>query len=84
MTAIYKRELKAFFKTPVGYVFMAVFLAASGFLFSFYCLRARTTDVAGFYDKLMYAYVIIIPLLTMKSFAEVDSSAWTRIVRSPR
>ncbi|MBR6918692.1 MAG: ABC transporter permease [Clostridia bacterium] len=70
MSAIYKRELKAFFKTPVGYVFMAVFLAASGFLFSFTCLRAKTTDVSSYYVMLMFAYIVLIPLLTMKSFAE--------------
>ncbi|MBQ7669589.1 MAG: ABC transporter permease subunit [Clostridia bacterium] len=70
MSAIYKREMRAFFKTPVGYVFSAIFLAASGFLFSFSCLRSKTTDVSGYYVMLMFAYVVIIPLLTMKSFAE--------------
>ena len=70
MSAIYKKEIKTFFRTPVGYVFMAIFLAASGFLFSFSCLHARTTDVSGYFVLLMFAYVILIPLLTMKSFAE--------------
>ena len=70
MSAIYKRDIKAFFKTPVGYVFMAIFLSASGFLFSFACLYQKTTDVSGYFVMLMFAYVIIIPLLTMKSFAE--------------
>ncbi len=70
MSAIYKKEIKTFFRTPVGYVFMAIFLAASGFLFSFSCLHARTSDVSGYFEMLMFAYVILIPLLTMKSFAE--------------
>ena len=70
MSAIYKREMKAFFKTPSGYVFMAIFIAASGFLFSFTCLRGQTTDVSSYFVMLMFAYVILIPLLTMKSFAE--------------
>lgn len=70
MTAIYKRELKAFFKTPSGYVFMGIFLLASAFLFSLTTLQAQTTDVSTYFVLLMFAYVIIIPLLTMKSFAE--------------
>ena len=70
MSAIYKREMKAFFKTPAGYVFMVIFIAASGFLFSFTCLRGQTTDVSSYFVMLMFAYVILIPLLTMKSFAE--------------
>ena len=70
MSAIYKKEIKTFFRTPVGHVFTAIFLAASGFLFSFCCLHAGTTDVSSYYVMLMFAYVILIPLLTMKSFAE--------------
>lgn len=70
MTAIYKRELKAFFKTPSGYVFMGIFLLASAFLCALSTLQAQTTDVSTYFQMLMFAYVIIIPLLTMKSFAE--------------
>ncbi len=70
MSAIYKKEIRTFFKTPVGYVFTAIFLASSGFLFSLSCLHAGTTDVSNYYTMLMFAYVILIPLLTMKSFAE--------------
>ena len=70
MFAIYKREMRAFFTTPVGYVFMGIFLAASGFLFSINCLFKQNSDVSGFFVMLMFAYVVIIPLLTMKSFAE--------------
>ncbi len=70
MFAIYKRELHSYFTTPIGYVFMAVFLAASGFLFSLTTLQMSTSDVSGYFQFLMFAYVIILPLLTMKTFAE--------------
>ena len=70
MTAVYKRELRSFFLTPTGYVFAAVFLCAAGFLFSLTTLQMQTNDVSAYYQILMYAYIVIIPLLTMKSFAE--------------
>ncbi len=70
MFAIYKREVYSYFTTPIGYVFMAVFLAASGFLFSLSTLQSQTTDVSGYFQFLMFAYIIVIPLLTMKTFAE--------------
>ncbi len=70
MFAIYKRELRAYFTTPVGYIFMAIFLAASGFLFGFTTLLSSTTDTTLYYQLLMFAYVVIIPLLTMKTFSE--------------
>lgn len=70
MTAIYKREIRAFFKTPTGYIFMGIFLLASAFLCSFATLQQQTSDVSTYFQLLMMAYVIMIPLLTMKSFAE--------------
>ncbi len=35
MWAIYKRELRSYFVTPIGYVFAGVFLAVSGSLFAY-------------------------------------------------
>ncbi len=62
--------MKAYFKTPIGYVFIAIFLAVSGFLFAYTCLYDHTTDTSRYFTDLMFAYILIIPLLTMKSFAE--------------
>lgn len=70
MLAIYKREMRAYFTTPTGYIFMAVFLAAAGFLFSFTTLQMTSSDISTYFQILMYCYIILIPLLTMKSFAE--------------
>ena len=62
--------MRSFFATPTGYVFMAIFLAVSGALFWFACLRIGTTDMSGYYTMLMIAYVVILPLLTMRSLAD--------------
>ena len=70
MFAIYKRELYSYFTTPIGYVFMAVFLAVSGFCFSITTLQMQSSDVSTYFQFLMFAYIVIIPLLTMKAFAE--------------
>ncbi len=71
MLAIYKREMRAYFTTSAGYVFAALFLALSGFLFGLFTMKfEQTTDVSGYYQMLMFAYVIVIPMLTMKTFAE--------------
>ena len=70
MFAIYKRELYSYFTTPIGYVFMAVFLAVSGFFFGLTTLQVQSSDVSLYFQMLMFAYIVIIPLLTMKTFAE--------------
>lgn len=71
MFAVYKREMRSYFTTSAGYVFCAVFLASSGLLFGLLTMEiTKTTDVSMYYQALMFAYIIILPLLTMKSFAE--------------
>ena len=70
MLAIYKKEMRTYFTTPVGYVFIAVFLAVSGFVFAFSTFQMQTSDVSGYFQLMIFGYIVIIPLLTMRSFAE--------------
>ncbi len=70
MLAIYKREMRMYFTTPIGYIFIAVFLAATGFLFGMTTLQSQTSDVSTYCLLLMFSYIILIPLLTMKTFCE--------------
>ena len=70
MVAIYKKEMRTYFTTPLGYVFIAVFLAVSGFVFAFSTFQTQTSDVSGYFQLMIFGYIVIIPLLTMRSFAE--------------
>ena len=70
MSAIYKKEMRAYFTTPTGYVFIAVFLAVSGFIFAFSTFQTKTADVSGYFQLMIFGYIVIVPLLTMRSFAE--------------
>ena len=70
MFAIYKKELRNYFTTPLGYVFIGVFLAVSGFLFAVSTLQQRTSDISGYFQLMIFGYIVIVPILTMRSFAE--------------
>lgn len=70
MFAIYKKEMRNYFTTPLGYVFLAVFLAVSGFLFAFSTLQSQTSDISGYFQLMIFGYIVIIPVLTMRSFSE--------------
>ncbi|MBQ3196388.1 MAG: ABC transporter [Clostridia bacterium] len=71
MFAIYKRELKAYFISPIGYLFAANFLAISGLLFSICTLQKQeASSVSTYFEYLIYAFAILLPLLTMKSLSE--------------
>ena len=70
MFAIYKRELSAYFSTPIGYVFCAVFLALSGAVFSYTTLFSMKADVTTYFSYMMILMLVLVPLLTMKLFSE--------------
>ncbi len=71
MLAIYKRELRSYFSTAIGYIFVGIFLALSGAVFSYCTLQQFEDSDPSFYFTLMlFGFVIILPLLTMKLFSE--------------
>ncbi len=70
MLAIYKRELSSYFINPIGYVFVAVYLVISGALFAATTLFEMSSDVTSYFSYMLFAFVVLLPLLTMRSFSE--------------
>ena len=71
MLAIYKREMRAYFSSPVGYIFSAIFFAVSAFLFMLYTVQAgESASYPSYFSILLFLFIIIIPLLTMKLVSE--------------
>lgn len=70
MTAVLKRELSAYFKAPIGYVFIAASFLFSGFFFWMFSLSVGSTDVSGVFQGMFYVYMIFVPILTMRLMAE--------------
>jgi len=81
MWAIYKRELKSYFITPIGYIFAGMFIAVSGALFAYTTLL--TQDSSGMYTYfvlLLIVFCVLLPLLTMKLFSEERKSRTEQIL----
>lgn len=70
MSAIYKRELMAYFTSPIGYVFSAIFFAISGYCFVTTTIASATTNTSTYFAMMLLFFVILIPLLTMKLMSE--------------
>ena len=70
MLAIYQKELRSYFINPVGYVYVGVFLAVAALLCCYTTLVQSSYDTQNYFTMLVYTFVILIPLLTMKLFAE--------------
>ena len=70
MIAVWKRELQSYFFTPVGYVFMGVFLALSSVMFYLQILQQRSSDLLTFIGQMSYLWMLLSPVLTMRLLAE--------------
>ncbi len=70
MTAIMKRELSAYFKSPIGYVFIAVTFLFSGAFFWFFALSVGSTDLTYVFLGMFYVYMVFVPVLTMRLMAD--------------
>ena len=70
MTAIYKREMCSYLTSPVGYVFLAVFYAISGYYFFATSLVGNTTDMSYVFSNLFSIVIFLVPMLTMRLFSE--------------
>ena len=72
MWAVMKKEFKSYFYTPIGYIFIGVFLIAFSISFYFSVITPGTVSFEGIYYTLPTILVLafIIPLLTMRTIAE--------------
>jgi ABC-2 type transport system permease protein len=70
--AIARRELTAYFSTPLAYVFLVAFVASAGaatFYFGGFMER-RQADLTPFFDFHPWLYLVFIPAVGMRLWAE--------------
>lgn len=70
MGAIFRRELKAYFTSPIAYIFIAVFYLYTATYFVNYNILYGTTDMANAFNSAFVIMMILLPLLTMRLFTE--------------
>ncbi|MCM1135620.1 MAG: Gldg family protein [Clostridium sp.] len=70
MTAIYKRELKAYFHSFLGALFIGAMLFLLGIYFSVYNLFMGYPYIGYALSSIVFLFLISIPVLTMRILAE--------------
>ena len=70
MLAIYKKELRSYFTSMIGYVFIAVFLIVVGIYFVVQNLLYGSANVEYTLSSITFLFVLLVPLLTMRLMAE--------------
>lgn len=70
MIAIWKREVRAYFQTVIGWLFIAATLALFGLYFYVYNMYYGTPDVSYAFSAITILFLITVPVLTMRTLAE--------------
>lgn len=85
MWAIIKKEVKTYFLSPVGYVFIGAFLLMSSFFFYQYTYQYGSVEYSNLFYYTGELLTFTIALLTMGAFAgERKSGTETLLLTSPR
>jgi ABC-2 type transport system permease protein len=68
--AIFKKEFKSYFVSPIAYVFITVYLVVSNFLFFQSFFLINQADMRGYFELLPWIFLFFVPAVTMRSWSE--------------
>lgn len=81
MWAIFKKEFKTYFLSPIGYVVIGIFLFVFSVFFYLTTLEYGSVDLGSlYYYTALYGLMIIVPILTMRMFAEERKTGTEQLI----
>lgn len=85
MFAIFKKEFKSYFLSPIGYIFIGIFLLMSSIFFYLDIIMYGVTYFQNMFYSLATLLTFITPILTMRMFAEEKKEGTDQLLlTSPR
>ncbi len=71
MTAVFKREFKAYFTSPIGCCVLAIMFALTAFFFVAYNVTYASPDLSVMFQNLQsYLLILVLPILTMRLMSD--------------
>ena len=81
MWAGFKKELKSYFLSPIGYVVVGILLLVASVFFYLTTVKYSSIDLGGLYFyTALYGLLIAVPLLTMRMFSEERKTGTEQLV----
>ena len=80
--ALFIKELREYFATPIAFVLLAVFWALTGWFFSFGLFFVNVAQMVGSFHNMSLLLMLVMPLLTMRVFAEENKSGTMELLLS--
>ena len=85
MLAVIKKELKSYLLTPIGYIFIGLFILMFGLLFYIGIYQSRYLNFEYVFYDAVTILTFITPVLTMRMFAEERKNGTEQLLlTSPR
>lgn len=70
MLAIWKKEIQAYYLSPIAYVFTGVFMAVAGLFFTLSNILYYNAQFIGTLSSLTFLFMLVVPILTMRLLSE--------------
>lgn len=70
MSAIFKREMRAYFTGGTGWVFCAIFAAVMNLFYYFECLLSYKSNFITLFNTMLIVLIFLVPLMTMRIWSE--------------
>jgi gliding-associated putative ABC transporter substrate-binding component GldG len=80
ISVLFAKEFRAYFNTPVAYIFLIVFLALSGWFFTSTLFLVGQASIYGFLGVAPLLFLFFIPAITMRTVAEEERSGTMEIL----
>lgn len=86
MWAVFKKELKTYFLSPIGYISIGIFMVMYSIFFYITTIAYGSVDMGNlYYATARYGLLLMIPLLTMRMFSEERKNGTEQVLlTSPR
>lgn len=82
MTAIFKKEFKNYFMSPIGYIFVGVFTFLASMFFSSGILMSQQADISIMFSDINLVYLFLAALLTMRLLSEEKNKKTEQLLLS--
>ena len=71
MSAVFKREFKTYFTSPIGYIVLAMIFGLSGYYFFLYNLANGYADLSYVFSSVFsFLLLLVLPVLTMRLMSD--------------
>ncbi len=70
MLAVFRRELRAYFSSPIGFVFVGFFILIAGVFFAISNLLSANPGFIPVLSSLTFVFLFLVPILTMRLLTE--------------